>query len=99
MGGPTRHASSYRWLGLILPTLVGKSTEEYLQDNVLRPLGMNSTTFYPFGPDFDDRLLPLRYAQVSEVDPTSRESRLAPTTEFKWEVLNGQLDLLTLPRR
>jgi hypothetical protein len=35
-----------------------------------------------------ERLRPLRYAQGAEDGPP-----------FKWEVLNGQLDLLTLPRR
>ncbi len=59
---------------------------------------MDSTTFYPFGPRFDDRLLPVRYAQVSETDSTGRENKLAPTVELKWEALDGQLDLLTLPR-
>jgi CubicO group peptidase (beta-lactamase class C family) len=84
----------------MLPTILGgQSTEDYLQENVLRPLGMSSTTYYPFGPEFDDRLLPVRYAQSTQVDSTGREEMLAPGEDFNWEVLNGQLDLLTLPRR
>jgi CubicO group peptidase (beta-lactamase class C family) len=69
----------------MLPTLVGKSTEEYLQENVLRPLGMTGTTFYPF--DRGERLMPLRYGRGAE------EGKPV------WEELNGQMDLLTLPRK
>jgi CubicO group peptidase (beta-lactamase class C family) len=84
----------------MLPTILGgQSVEDYLQENVLQPLGMNSTTYYPFGASFDDRLMPLRYARSTETDPRGREGRLIPGEDLKWEVLNGQLDLLTLPRR
>lgn len=43
----------------MLPSIAGVETEEYLQENVLRPLGMSNTTFYPF--DRGDKLMPLRF--------------------------------------
>jgi CubicO group peptidase (beta-lactamase class C family) len=55
-----------RWLALILPTIVGTGTEEFLQENVLKPLGMNSTTYYPFSDEFKDRLMPLRFGRGAE---------------------------------
>jgi CubicO group peptidase (beta-lactamase class C family) len=55
-----------RWLALILPEIVGTGTEEYLQENVLKPLGMNSTTYYPFTEEFKDRLMPLRFGRGAE---------------------------------
>ncbi len=84
---------------MILPSIVGMSTEDYLQANVLMPLGMLSTTFYPFGPDFDDRLMPLRYGQVKPVSPDDHQDRLVAGEKFEWQELNGQMDLLTLPRK
>lgn len=55
-----------RWLALILPEIVGMGTEEYLQQNVLKPLGMNSTTYYPFTEEFKDKLMPLRFGRGAE---------------------------------
>jgi len=55
-----------RWLALILPEIVGTGTEEYLQENVLKPLGMNSTTYYPFSDEFKDKLMPLRFGRGAE---------------------------------
>jgi CubicO group peptidase (beta-lactamase class C family) len=55
-----------RWLALILPTIVGAGTEEFLQENVLKPLGMNSTTYYPFTEEFKDKLMPLRFGRGAE---------------------------------
>jgi CubicO group peptidase (beta-lactamase class C family) len=71
----------------MLPTIVGQPMEDYLQENVLKPLGMSHTTFYPFSPEWKDKLLPIRFGQGAE-----------QPGEIKWEELNGQLDLLTLPR-
>jgi CubicO group peptidase (beta-lactamase class C family) len=51
---------------LILPTIVGTGTEEFLQENVLKPLGMNSTTYYPFTEEFKDKLMPLRFGRGAE---------------------------------
>ncbi|GMK53796.1 hypothetical protein CspeluHIS016_0103820 [Cutaneotrichosporon spelunceum] len=60
-GTSYEYGNSAEWLGLILPTLVGMSTEEYFQANVLRPLGMANTSFYPDHAEWIDRLLPLRF--------------------------------------
>lgn len=50
----------------MLPTIVGTGTEEYMQENVLKPLGMNSTTYYPFSEEFKDRLMPIRFGRGAE---------------------------------
>lgn len=60
-GSTFEYGNSAEWLGLILPSLVGVSTEQYFQENILRPLGMADTTFYPFGEELKDRLVPLRF--------------------------------------
>ncbi|WOO76783.1 Acyltransferase LovD [Vanrija pseudolonga] len=60
-GSTFQYGNSAEWLGLILPSLVGVSTEDYFQENILRPLGMSNTTFYPFGEELKDRLVPLRF--------------------------------------
>jgi CubicO group peptidase (beta-lactamase class C family) len=60
------------------------ATEEYLQENVLKPLGMRNTTYYPFGEEFEGRLMPLRWY--------NEEKR-------GYEELVDQCDLLKLPRR
>lgn len=64
-----------------------QTTEQYLQANILKPLKMNSTTFYPFGTDFENRLMPLRYGKDAEKGG-----------DISWERLDGHLYLLTLPR-
>ncbi|BEJ13888.1 hypothetical protein CspHIS471_0310620 [Cutaneotrichosporon sp. HIS471] len=60
-GTSYEYGNSAEWLGLILPTLVGMSTEEYFQTHLLRPLGMANTSFYPYHPEWTNRLLPLRF--------------------------------------
>lgn len=55
-----------------------------MQQRIFKPLGMHNTTFYPFGPDFKDRLMPLRFLNEKS---------------GQWEVLDGQMPGLTLPRR
>lgn len=78
-----------RWLALILPDILKahnipfSTTEEYLQANVLVPLEMKNTTYYPFGQEFQGRLMPLRWY--------NEETK-------SYEALEGQCDLLKLPR-
>ena len=64
----------------MLPTIVGTGTEEYMQENVLKPLGMNSTTYYPFTQEFKDKLMPIRFGRGAEgvEGMTSPPSFLAP---------------------
>jgi CubicO group peptidase (beta-lactamase class C family) len=72
----------------MLPEIVGKSTEEFLQDEILKPLGMSETTYYPFASeDKAKHLMPLRYGKDAEKGG-----------DIQWEVLDQQLPLLTLPR-
>ena len=72
----------------MFPTIAGVEVEDYLRENVLNPLGMTHTTYYPFGSAWDDKLLPLRYGRDA-----------AEGGAITWEVLKGQLDGLTLPRK
>ncbi|KAI5453995.1 hypothetical protein NCC49_004988 [Naganishia albida] len=78
-----QYGNSAEWLGLILPHIVRQSTEEYMQQCIFKPLGMHNTTFYPFGPEFEDRLMPLRFLNDKS---------------GQWEVLDKQMGGLTLPR-
>lgn len=69
----------------MLPTIVGTGTEEYLQENVLKPLGMSSTTYYPFSPGFKDKLMPLRFGRGAEgVEGQS--------SQVKYEVTGDEAD-------
>jgi methyl acetate hydrolase len=95
-----QYGNSAEWLALLLPhilqahdllphTLSGDlplkfATEGYLQENVLKPLGMRNTTYYPFGEEFEGRLMPLRWYDEEKKG---------------YEELMGQCDLLKLPRR
>ena len=45
----------------MFPTITGEEYETYLQREVCKPLGLKDTTFYPFGPEWDQRLLPCRW--------------------------------------
>ncbi|KAJ9120740.1 hypothetical protein QFC22_002671 [Naganishia vaughanmartiniae] len=78
-----QYGNSAEWLGLILPYIVNQSTEEYMQEHIFKPLGMHKTTFYPFSPEHQGRLMPLRY-----YDAKANE----------WQVLKSQMEGLTLPR-
>ncbi|KAJ9107041.1 hypothetical protein QFC19_002910 [Naganishia cerealis] len=78
-----QYGNSAEWLGLILPFIVNQSTEEYMQENIFKPLGMLNTTFYPFGSEHEGRLVPLRY-----YDEENKE----------WQTLQSQMEGLTLPR-
>jgi CubicO group peptidase (beta-lactamase class C family) len=66
-GTSFQYGNSFDWLGLMLPHLTGTSSEDYLQDNILKPLGLKATTFFPFGPDWNDRLMPLRWRRSDGV--------------------------------
>jgi CubicO group peptidase (beta-lactamase class C family) len=55
-----------------------------MQQHIFKPLEMRNTTFYPFGPEFKDRLMPLRFY----------DDKLK-----QWQVLDKQMEGLTLPRR
>lgn len=72
----------------MLPEIVGKSTEDFLQDEILKPLGISKTTYYPFASEEKAKhLMPLRYGKDAEKGG-----------HIQWEILDQQLPLLTLPR-
>lgn len=50
----------------MFPTVVGEEYEAYLQREVCGPLGMKETTFYPFGNEWEDRLLPVRWGDGTD---------------------------------
>ncbi|KAL1413097.1 hypothetical protein Q8F55_000846 [Vanrija albida] len=60
-GSTFEYGNSAEWLGLILPSVAGVPVEDYFQENILLPLGMGDTTFYPFGEAHEGRLVPLRF--------------------------------------
>merc|ERR1711939_415174 len=62
----------------------GQDLDDYLRDNVCRPLGMSSTTFYPFSSEQSPDLMPLRWHSSSG--------------EPDWAELTNQQDGLKLPR-
>ena len=96
------YGNSAEWLALIFPTVAnGQQYEDFLQENLCKPLGMKGTSFFPFGSAWDERLRPLRYAKDAggrPGEPPKGESVLEPK-DWTWEELKGQLDLLTLPRK
>lgn len=57
------------------------------RSQIFDPLGMKSTTFYPFGDTHKDKVLPLRWLEHKSDGST------------EWQKLEGQCDLLDLPRR
>lgn len=54
------YGNSAEWLGLFIPQVTGVDLETYFQRNILEPLGMKSTTFYPLEQQ-RDRTMPLRF--------------------------------------
>ncbi|KAI9634759.1 beta-lactamase/transpeptidase-like protein [Dioszegia hungarica] len=60
------YGNGAEWLALMFPTVVGEEYEAYLQREVCGPLGMKETTFYPFGNEWEDRLLPVRWGDGTD---------------------------------
>ncbi|GFZ50619.1 hypothetical protein JCM24511_08377 [Saitozyma sp. JCM 24511] len=92
------YGNSAEWLALMFPQLGGEDYEEYMQKNLCQPLGMKGTTFYPFGPEWDDRLMPLRFGAGAVADPSKIGEGIQGDGKITWEKLDNQLPLLTLPR-
>ncbi|ORX37917.1 beta-lactamase/transpeptidase-like protein [Kockovaella imperatae] len=97
------YGNSAEWLALMFPTISqGREYEEFLQDRLCGPLGMKGTTFFPFGKAWDDRLRVLRYARDAGGRPGGAAApgeTVKEPKDWTWEKLDGQLDLLTLPRK
>jgi CubicO group peptidase (beta-lactamase class C family) len=83
----------------MFPHFAQEEYEEYLQKKVCKPLGLTGTTFYPFGPGWDDRLMPVRFGAGAVPDPSKIGVGVTGNGEIIWEKLDGQLPLLTLPRK
>jgi CubicO group peptidase (beta-lactamase class C family) len=41
------YSTGIDWAGVMVTRATGKSLEDYMQENIFKPLGMTSTTFYP----------------------------------------------------
>ncbi|GAA6034974.1 hypothetical protein JCM8097_002121 [Rhodosporidiobolus ruineniae] len=80
------YGNGSEWLGLLIQEATGSDLDAVFRSQIFDPLGMQSTTFYPFGEKQLPRLLPVRWLQRNE-DGTTR-----------WEKLERQCDLLNLPR-
>jgi CubicO group peptidase (beta-lactamase class C family) len=61
------YSTGIDWAGVMVSRVTGKSLEDFMQENIWRPLGMTSTTFYP---ERYPRLLP-RLAAMAVRDETS----------------------------
>ena len=84
---------SYRWLALILPTLInGQSYESYLQEHICAPIGLKRTSFFPFDGKWEGRLLPTRWGFVSEKQDKIDWHKMGDVDEFRARLMN-------LPRR
>ena len=68
----------YSLLGRVIETASGQSWEDYIEDHILKPLGMNATTArQPLGPDDPrsmDRALQTRLASIYVVEGDAHES-------------------------
>ncbi|KAK0736046.1 beta-lactamase/transpeptidase-like protein [Apiosordaria backusii] len=50
------YGTAIDWAGLTLEALTGKTLGEYMQENVLDPLGMKETTFHPLRPEIQEKV-------------------------------------------
>ncbi|GAA5829089.1 hypothetical protein JCM11251_004121 [Rhodosporidiobolus azoricus] len=80
------YGNGSEWLGLLIQEATGADLDAVFRSQIFNPLGMSTTTFYPFSEEQRKHLLPLRYMNRNE-------DRLP-----RWEELTDQLNLLKLPR-
>ncbi|GAA5875282.1 hypothetical protein JCM8547_006888 [Rhodosporidiobolus lusitaniae] len=80
------YGNGSEWLGLLIQEATGKDFNDVLRSQIFDPLGMKSTTFYPFSPAQREKLLPIRWLERKE------------DGSFEFEKLVSQCDLLKLPR-
>ncbi|KAF8892981.1 beta-lactamase/transpeptidase-like protein [Infundibulicybe gibba] len=61
-GTSFRYGYSCDCLGFIVERITGQTLEQYFQENIFKPLGMSSTSFY-LTKDLKDRLMPLYFRE------------------------------------
>ncbi|GAA6011697.1 hypothetical protein JCM10207_004214 [Rhodosporidiobolus poonsookiae] len=84
-----QYGNCSEWLGLVIQEATGKDLDDVFQAQIFTPLGMKSTTFYPFSPEKKPHLMPLRWHNSPEdVKAGAKE----------WVELTDQQPILTLPR-
>ncbi|GAA6032113.1 hypothetical protein JCM8097_007079 [Rhodosporidiobolus ruineniae] len=81
-----QYGNSSEWLGILIQEATGKDLDDVFREQIFDPLGMKSTTFYPFSPDQRKDLMPLRWHNQPG------------TAEKEWVELTDQQPILTLPR-
>ncbi|GAA6006122.1 hypothetical protein JCM10207_000530 [Rhodosporidiobolus poonsookiae] len=80
------YGNGSEWLGLLIQEATGKDLDQVFREQIFDPLGMKSTTFYPFSDEQRKHLFSLRWLERKE------------TGEIEWQEFGKQLDLLKLPR-
>ncbi|OJJ47255.1 hypothetical protein ASPZODRAFT_132230 [Penicilliopsis zonata CBS 506.65] len=64
-----RYGPNNDWLSYIFPAVAHQDLEEYLQQNIFHPLGIQSASFYPHdSPDLVGRVMPLRWLANKTAD-------------------------------
>ncbi|GAA5856540.1 hypothetical protein JCM8547_005855 [Rhodosporidiobolus lusitaniae] len=84
-----QYGNCSEWLGLVIQEATGLDLDDYFKQNIFEPLGMSSTTFYPFSPEERKHLIPLRWRNPDEK---------VAAGEPEWVELTDQQDILKLPR-
>ncbi|GAA5885109.1 hypothetical protein JCM6882_007231 [Rhodosporidiobolus microsporus] len=80
------YGNGSEWLGLLIQEATGADLDAVFRSQIFDPLGMTTTTFYPFSEEQRKHLLPLRWMEKKE------DGRM------EWQELKEQCNLLKLPR-
>ncbi|GAA5894055.1 hypothetical protein JCM6882_007973 [Rhodosporidiobolus microsporus] len=90
-GTTYQYGNCSEWLGLVIQSVTGLDLDDYFRANIFAPLGMEKTGFYPFdSPELAKDLMPLRWHNSAEMRKEKGEG--------EWVELQGQQDILKLPR-
>ncbi|KAI1139509.1 beta-lactamase family protein [Hypoxylon sp. FL0543] len=58
------YSASIDWAGKLVEKLTGQNLEDYVRQNIFEPLGMESTTFFPWNrPEIQARRVPMTYRE------------------------------------
>ncbi|OAG39146.1 hypothetical protein AYO21_06697 [Fonsecaea monophora] len=77
-GAQLLYGAGIDWAGILVERLSGQTLEDYMSQNIWKPLGMTSTTFHPeLNPDIHARLVK-PYERTAEGTLKPRETPLVP---------------------
>ncbi|KAI5457414.1 beta-lactamase/transpeptidase-like protein [Mariannaea sp. PMI_226] len=84
------YGTAVDWAGIVLEEVTGKSLGQYMQENILGPLGMDDTGFYPKKlPQTADRTVGWGYREGEELKPGP------PTTPKEYNIELGGAGLFS----